>query len=67
MTYFNTNEQAVDAFLNESFEFAHATQDQVDYVCARVGDDYPQMRWDNMQEEIVVLLAEARAEFCGVV
>lgn len=58
-----TDTEAKTAYLEESFDFYAATKEQVDALCKELGTDQPLMRWDDYQEELQVLLEEARNEF----
>ena len=62
MSYLNMS-QVRAAWMSESADLTHATEDQIDQLCEELGHDRPQMRWDNMQEEMQIMLAEARYEF----
>ena len=51
------------AWFAESSDLTLATQKQIDKLCSEIGNDYPQMRWDNLQEEMACLIADAKLEF----
>ena len=51
------------AWFAESSDLTLATQKQIDKLCNEIGNDYPQMRWDNLQEEMACLIADAKLEF----
>ena len=51
------------AWFAESSDLTLATQKQINKLCNEIGNDYPQMRWDNLQEEMACLIAAAKLEF----
>ena len=53
-----TYAQVRAAYFEESFDMYAATQEQIDRLCDEVGDDTPQMRWDDYQEEMRSLMAD---------
>lgn len=69
MSYLN-DDQVYASFYNESADLMHAEADQIERVSARMeaeGDHAAandiHARWDDLQEEMRVLWAEARHEF----
>lgn len=58
-----SQDEVRELWLEERFEFCFATEEQVEALCEELGHDRPQMRWDDYQEEMDCLMADAFAEF----
>jgi len=58
-----TYDQVKQAYHDEMTEICLASQEQIDRLCAEIGNDLPQVRYDNASEEMDAMYFDALKEF----